>query len=175
MKLKFKDKATIKGKLRFTTYKAENWFGRLLVWLKLKERKMLRQTGWMKNLVVLNSTGNGHGMNLLVKRLINNTTNDLIITQAKIGDDDTAPVNGDTDLGNPLVSGIVVATATETAVNIATFEFFISDAELPEDDYKEFGIFCGNQLFARSIISPTYTKSIGEDSKIEYKITVNNT
>jgi hypothetical protein len=156
--IKIKDNLKIKGKFRIITYKKGT-------------KEILRQSDWIENLVVLNE---GSGMNLLIKRLINNTTYDLIITQAKIGDDATPPVDGDTDLGNPLVEDIAVATAEETADDEATFEFFISDAELPDDTYEEFGIFCGEQLFARSIITPAYTKSTNEDTKIEYIISVSN-
>ena len=156
--IKLKDNCGIRGKFRFIVYKAGT-------------KKVLRVSDWNENLVVLNE---GHGMNLLAKRLIGETTYDLKITQAKIGDDNTAATVDDTDLGNSILDGIVVATATETGTSQITLEFFIADAELAEDVYEEFGIFCEDQLFARSVISPAYTKSIGEDSKIEYIINFSN-
>jgi len=156
--IKLKDNCGIKGKFRFKTYKAGT-------------KKVLRVSDWNENLVVLNE---GSGMNLLAKRLIGETTYDLKITQAKIGDDNTAATDDDTDLGNTILDGIVVATATETGTSQITLEFFIADAELAEDDYEEFGIFCGNQLFARSVISPTHTKSVGEDTSVEYQVNFSN-
>ena len=149
------------GRFRITTYKAGT-------------KEVIKQSDWIKNLVVLNATGNGHGMNLLVKRLINNTTSDLIITQAKIGTGNTAPTDNDTDLQTAVLSGIIVASATETAPNVASIQFFMTDAELANGEYKEFGIFCGTQLFARALILPTYTKATGQDTSVEYEITVNN-
>ena len=157
--IKLKDKCGVRGKLRFIVYKAGT-------------KKILRVSDWNENLVVLNA---GHGMNLLALRLIDDTTYDLVITQAKIGDDNTAATDDDTDLGNSILDGILVATAAETGTSQITLEFFMADAELNEDDYEEFGIFCGDQLFARSVISPAHTKSIGEDTKVEYVINFNNT
>ena len=154
-----KDNSGIQGKLRFTTYEA----GTEIV---------LRQSDWHKNLVVSNTD---HGLNLVLQHLAGTTTYALEITQAKIGDDNTAATNNDTDLGNALVSDIVVATVTETTTSQLTFEFFITDSELAEDTYEEFGIFATNQMFARSIISPGYAKSIGEDTKVEYVINLYNT
>lgn len=151
----------MKGKLRITTYKAGT-------------KEIIRQTDWFSNLIVLNSTGNGNGMNLFIKRLIGDTTTDLVITSASIGDDDTAPTDADTDLVSPILEDIEVVISEETGDDEATFQFFIPDAELDDGDYKEFGLFCGTQLFARSIITPTYTKSPLEDTRIDYIITITN-
>jgi len=153
------DKSGIQGKLQLTTFKA----GTEIV---------LRKTKWHKNLVVSNTN---NGLNLVLQHLAGTTTYALEITSAKIGKDSTAATNNDTDLGNAIVSDIVVATVTETTTSQLTFEFFITDSELVEDTYHEFGLFSGNQIFSRSIISPGYAKSIGEDTKVEYVINLFNT
>lgn len=157
--IKLENKCGIRGKFRIITYKAGT-------------KKVLRRSDWNENLIVFNE---GSGMNLVAKRLIGNKTYDLEITQAKIGDDNTAATDDDVDLGNTILDGILVATAEETGTSQITLEFFIADAELPEDTYEEFGIFAEDQLFARSIISPAYVKGVGEDTKIEYIINLNNT
>lgn len=154
-----KDNSGIQGKLQFTTFEAGT-------------EVILRKSKWHKNLVVSNTN---HGLNLILQHLAGTTTYALEITSAKIGDDNTAATNNDTDLGNALVSDIVIATMTETTTSQLTFEFFMTDSELAEDTYEEFGLFATNQLFARSIISPGYVKSIGEDTKVEYVINLNNT
>lgn len=151
----------IKGRLKITTYKAGT-------------KEIIKETDWINNLVVSNDTGNGHGLNLLIKRLINNTTTDLVITQGKIGDSDTTPTDADTDLGNTILSGILVASAEETTEKTALLQFFMTDTELANGDYKEFGMFCGDQLFCRAIITPTYTKTAGQDTTISYEITTIN-
>ncbi len=157
--LKLKDNTKkIKGKIRITTFQAGT-------------KEIIRQTGWMPNLIVL---GENTGMNLLIKRLINNTTYDLIITSAEIGTDDTPPANGNTNLIAPVVTGIEVSNVTQVDVDEALIEFFIPDAQLPEGTYKEFGLRCGTQLFSRVLISPVYEKTIGSDTKVEYTINVNN-
>ena len=161
MMTKIKDNLISRGRFRITTYKAGT-------------KEIIKQSDWIKNLVVLNATGNGHGMNLLVKRLIGNTTTDLVITQAKIGTGDTAPTDNDTDLETAVLSGIIVADTIETSADVATISFFMTDAELTDGEYKEFGIFCGTQLFARALILPTYTKATGQDTSVEYEITVTN-
>lgn len=157
--IKIKNKQGITGKCRIVTFKAGT-------------KIVLRKSNWNGNLVVSNTN---HGLNLILKHLIGVTTYPLEITQGKIGDDSTAATDNDTDLGNAIVSDIAVATITETTTSQITIEFFISDAELAEDTYEEFGIFAGDQLFARSIIDPAYVKSVGEDTKIEYVINLSNT
>ncbi len=156
--MKLQSKAFIKGRYKIKTFKAGT-------------KELLRESEWIDNLIVLNVN---HGLNLFVKRLIGGTTYDLEITKAKIGDDNTPATDADTDLGNVLVDNILVARASETADGVALIEFFVADADLPDDSYEEFGIYCGNQLFARSIISPAYTKASGEDTQIEYTLTLNN-
>lgn len=135
-----------------------------------KNGKVLRETDWIPNLIM---KSDNYGLNLLIKGLIGNTTYGTAITKAKIGNNDTPPANNDTDLKNTIVDNIVVASQID-ANNIATFEFFISDAELPNGTYKEFGIFIKNQIFARSIIFPNYTKAVGEDSTISYQLILDN-
>ncbi len=159
MKHKLENNSGIRGKCRMITYKA----GTEIV---------LRETDWNKNLVVSNTN---HGLNLILQHLAGTTTYALEITQAKIGDDNTAATDNDTDLGNAIVSDIAVATVDETTTSQITWEFFITDSELADDTYEEFGIFATDQLFARSIISPAYVKSTGEDTKVEYVINLNNT
>ena len=156
---KIKDNSGIQGKLRFTTLKAGT-------------EVVLRKSKWHKNKVVSNTN---HGLNLVLQHLAGTSTYVLEITQAKIGSGSTAVTDNDTDLETSLVSNIVVSTVTETTTSELTFEFFMTDSELAETTYNEFGIFCTDQLFARSIISPGYAKSIGEDTKVEYVINLYNT
>ena len=154
-----REKCGIQGKLRFFTYKAGTAI-------------LLNVSKWHHNLVVSNTNS---GLNLILKRLIGNTTYDLEIDEAKLGDDNTAVTDNDTDLGNAIVSDIAVASVEETTTSQITLEFFIADAEMPEDTYEEFGIFADTRLFARSIISPGHVKSVGEDIKVEYVINLSNT
>jgi len=154
-----KNKGIIKGRFRFKIYKAGT-------------KKLLRQTAWMENLIML---GTNTGLNIFIKRLIGTKVYDPEITKAKIGTGDTAPADGDTDLETTVLDDILVSNSTEESAGVVTFEFFMSDADLTEGTYKEFGIFCVAQLFARALILPVYTKSVGEDTQVEYEITLSNT
>lgn len=156
--LKIKNKGTIKGRFRFKTYKAGT-------------KKIIRQTDWMENLIML---GTNTGLNIFIKRLLGTKLYDPEITKAKIGTGDTAPADDDIDLETTVLDNILVSKSTEESVGVVIIEFFMSDADLTEGTYKEFGIFCGNQLFARSLILPAYTKSEGEDTQCEYQITLSN-
>lgn len=94
------------------------------------------------------------------------------IDSAAVGDGTVAPADGDTGLGNALVSGISISNLTMTDHDELTIDVFASDATLPDDDYKEFGLFIGGQLFARVAISPTYSKATGEDTIFTYVLTL---
>ena len=159
MKIKMKSNFSIRGSYRIKTFHAGT-------------KELLRQTEWIPNLIMLNEN---RGLYIILSRLIGALTYDLPITQAKIGDDDTPPTINDTDLGNPVVSGIAVAQRQRIADDEIMITFFINDSELPDGDYKEFGIFADDQLFARSLIVPTYSKSTGEDTQIDYTLTAEPT
>lgn len=156
--IKLKSKSGIRGKYKITVFKAGT-------------REVLRESDWIENLVVKNSN---NGVNIIIKRLLGTLTNDIVVTKAKIGDDNTAAVDADTDLGNTILDNISIATKVETDLNVVTFVFFMTDSELNDDTYEEFGIFCTDQLFARSIISPAHVKASGEDTQVTYTITIAN-
>lgn len=125
-----------------------------------------RETGWIKNLVMNN--GN-NGIRLLVQHLLNNKTNQIEIDSASIGTSNQAPSASDTDLIAPVTTGVAVAKSANLGAT-AQFDFFITDAQLPDGTYREFGIFCGPNIFARSLIDPEFTKVSNEDVTITYEI-----
>ena len=127
-------------------------------------------TPWIENLVVNNA---GRGVQIVADRLVGITTNDLVITKAKIGTGTTAPADGDTDLQTSVFTKNSVASAGASG-NVASLSFFITTTELANGTYTEFGIFAVNQLIARSIISPSYVKGTNQDTTVEYEITVAN-
>lgn len=132
---------------------------------------ILRYSDWNHNLVV---NGTATGVNLIARLLGNDSTYPLPITKCKIGTGTTAPTNSDTDIE---AGGVTKSTVADQVVsgNVVTLSFFYTSAELPNGTYTEFAIFCVNQLFARSIISPSYTKGTNEDTTVEYEIQVSNT
>lgn len=153
----FSSKIEIHGAYRFKIYDSETG-------------KFKRETDWHKNLVVYSTN---HGLGMIAQQLIGITTYPLEITQLKIGTG-TNPVNAaNTDLQTTVTSGIIKATQSFTSTS-ATMEFFIPNAILPNGTYTELGIFCGNQLFARSLISPSFTKATNEDVGVEYIINLSN-
>lgn len=162
------DKTGIAGKYRIHRYKP---IDATLEEVPLDDRERVSTSEWIDNLVVSSTTT---GIGLITSRLIGQTTYDLAITQAKIGTGTTAPVNADTDLETTVLAGILRAKQSATATT-ATIEFFISGDDIANGNYTEFGIFAGTRLFARSIISPTFSKSTAEDVGIEYIITISNT
>lgn len=139
--------------------------------VKLAAREAYWQSEWIDNLVV---AGANHGLGIITRRLVGDNTYSLEINQAKIGTGTTAPTNADTDLQTVSLAGILRATQAHTPTSV-TLEFFISTTDLANGTYNEFGIFCGDQLFARSIITPAYTKATSEDTGIEYVIILTNT
>jgi len=155
-----KDKSCIVGKYRITKYRAGT-------------KDVLWQSPWIHNLVVESATT---GTGLVATALADGSS--IQITRAAIGTGSTAPADGDTNLGTPVLTD-VLPILTTVSTNVAVIEFFMTDAELANGTYTEFGIYCGNswanrKLFARSIISPSYSKGSSEDTQIAYQLTVNN-
>lgn len=131
-----------------------------------KTGEVLYTSPWIKNKIML---GTNTGVNLLLARLANVLTYDTIITSAEIGTGTNAPADSDTNLQTPTVTGIAVASSSVSSGSIL-LSFFIPSVSLANGTYNEFGLRCGTQLFARSIISPAYTKGTNQDTTIEYII-----
>lgn len=146
------------GRYRFKTYRAGT-------------KDLIRTSEWNENLIV--SGVGGYGLNVICRTLGGDTSIPLAIDELQMGTGTTAPVAGNTGLQTPVVTGISRAGQVITATAV-TLEFFLSDLEVPNGTYNEVGIFCGNpgnqKLFARSIISPAFTKATAEDTEIEYEI-----
>lgn len=150
-------------------YKAYNnaHIGGILKIKTFKDGKLVREIGPFKNKVV---TSAGYGRNLLLRWMAGETTYPIVIDSASIGDSATAAADGDTALGNSLVSGINI-TNNAVVNNVMTVDVFIPDGELPDDTYQEFGLFMSGRLLSRIIISPAFTKASGEDSLFVYELT----
>lgn len=152
---KQQEQISIKGSYRFITKRAGT-------------EEVLRVTPFIKNMVM---NGLNTGIQLIAQHIGQDFTNQLFIDEARIGTGETAPAVDQTDLVTPVLSGI-----TKTGVSIVagsvTLDFFITDAQLANGTYKEFGLFSNGQMFARSLITPNFTKASGEDVTIEYIITL---
>ena len=129
----------------------------------------IAESAWIKNLVVSNDT---NGVNLIARQLAGDETYSLEITGCKMGSGTTPASIADTDIETDVTGFQPRATISNTVSGIE-IGFFIPDALLPDADYSEFGLFCGSQLFARSIIDPAYEKTGSEDVKIDYQININ--
>lgn len=146
-------------------------------WLKMRRdgriAKHIRSVSPVHhNLIMLDSDV---GLNLIMQHLSGDTTYPLNINYAAIGTGATTPADDDTSLDTPAVTNIPRAIGELTDVDTFYTEWFITNDELPNDEYTEFGLYCGTQLFARSLIeSPTHTKEDNEDTLIVYSITCAN-
>lgn len=154
IKRQLRNKTGITGKYTITKYKAGT--------------KEVISTQEVENLVVAN---NGNGTDLITRQLIGDNTYTIEIDSASIGTGSTTPSTSDTDLETPVLEDISRTKGVASPTSV-TLDFFIPDATLADGSYSEFGLFCGDQLFARSIISPAFSKSSGEDTAINYQITL---
>jgi hypothetical protein len=152
-----RDKFNLKGKMKIITS---------------KNGKVIRETPMYNNLIV---DGTDTGFNLILDRLYGTNTYSLNITHLDIGTAITAPALSDTTLGSA-VARTAVATKVQGSDDI-TFRFFFADGDLPNDDYEEVGLFIDGstgvstgRMFSHALFGSTYTKSLGEDSTLEYII-----
>lgn len=142
-------------------------FGYLTI-KKFRAGKCIWQSAPLKNKVV---TSSGYGRNLIARALAGDTTYPIEIDSAAIGDNNTAAADGNTALGNGLVSSIPI-TNKVASNNVLTVDVFVADANLPNDTYEEFGLFANGRMVTRIIISPAYTKASGEDTLFSYTLTL---
>jgi hypothetical protein len=142
------------------------FFGELTI-KTVRDGLVLREVGPFQNKVVSSS---GYGRNLIMRALAGDPTYSLAIDSAAIGDGSIAPADGDTGLGNSLVSGLPI-TSAGVANNVLTIDVFVPSGDLPDDTYSEFGFFADGRLMSRVLISPAYTKAAGEDTLFSYTMT----
>jgi hypothetical protein len=133
-----------------------------------REGALVRQVGPFKNKVVSSS---GYGRNLILRQMAGDVTYPIEIDSAALGDSNTAAADGNTGLGNSLVSGIGI-TNMNVANNVLTVDVFVADGNLPNDTYEELGLFAAGRIISRIIISPAYTKASGEDTLFTYELTL---
>lgn len=141
----------IKGKYRIRSFKAGT---KELVW----------EGPWIENLVV---SSDGYGRNLIMRQLMGDATYGMEIDSAAIGTGTSAPTDADTGLGVSVLSGIV-PSLQEISNDVGIVSFFIPDGDLADGTYTEFGVFIGGRLFARSLITPNYSKASGNDTSVDY-------
>lgn len=159
---KIREDAGITGRVRIITTKAGTG-------------EVLRTSKWTRNLLV--SSAN-FGRNLICQRLAGTNTYTLNVTHGDLGTGTNIPANSDTGLQTPVARGSMNLGTVNN--NVATLQFFLSDAALPDGTYNEFGSFVDGtatlstgQLFNRALFSVAYVKASGEDTTIELELTIN--
>lgn len=125
----------------------------------------------IENLIMLDTN---KGLNLIMQHLNGVTTYPLEVNSLSIGTGTNAPTSTDSNLQTPVATGIVKAIGSITAPGVFYSEWFITDGELADGTYNELGLFCGSQIFARSLISPAHVKAALTDTLIVYTITASN-
>jgi hypothetical protein len=147
----------IKGKLRLKTYNLDTG--------------KVSYTPWSKNLVM---ASDGYGINLIMRALANLDPLPLRVTKAKLGTSENSVTDSQTDLIDPTVDNIEIANETLVTPTEVLFEFFMPNFLTPDDTYKEFGVFCGEQMFSRVIIEPAFVKNGNVDTTAEYVFEISN-
>lgn len=160
---------TLNGAYTMQKYKAlPAWLPRAFrFWIhKQGLTKKISET-YHKNVIVFNFN---HGMHLVLQNLGGDSTFPMALTFASIGQGSNVPTLNDVGLQIPIFTNISISTSTVNDTSLDT-EWFITNDELVDGTYTEFGIFCGTQLFARSLIQPNHVKVDGEDTLVAYTIT----
>jgi hypothetical protein len=120
------------------------------------------------------------GLDIIIQRLVGINTYSLNILFGEIGTGTTTPSLGDTGLTTP-TNRVAVGFQQNFGSTDAIVQFFVSDSQLANATYTEFGTFIdGNatigtgQIFNHALLSPTYTKVAGQDTSIQVDISVAN-
>lgn len=121
-----------------------------------------RSSAWYDNQVV------DAGLAAIADALENGTA--IQIDSGEIGTGSTAVTAGDTDLETPSVTGITVESTSRSGA-VVTYSFYLTDAQLADGTYREFGLRIGSTLFSRVLFDIPYTKASGTDTRIDYVVT----
>lgn len=131
----------------------------------IKNGKVVRDTGLIKN-KVMNSID--HGVQLLISQMAGDTSNPIDIDTLSVGTGQSARTVTMTDLETPVATNIPYSKREAIGSEWAG-DFFILDAELPNNTYYELGIFMHGQLYATALIDGGFSKVSGEDLLVTYK------
>ena len=164
MKLKLKNGAYLEGRYRIKTWDAE----KVKCYADTKKHAPLSISEEILNKIMLSAN---YGLDVISRQLGGDDTYPMEIDSASIGTGTTAPAASDTALETPTLSGIVVADVAY-GIGEVTLTFFITDAQLANGTYTEFGIFQNLRLFARSLILPVFTKASNQNVTVDYTISL---
>lgn len=160
VKLKSKE-ATLVGILTARGWKA----GTIASGNFCKENLISEQV--FKNKVMKSDT---YGVNLLLRQMMGDDTYPIVIDGAGIGTGVTPPTAEDTALENEIVGDIAI-----TDMNIVdgdlVIDIFIPNADLPNNEYTEFGLKMDTRLFTHAAFY--YNKGSNQDTTIEYTVIMN--
>lgn len=131
--------------------------------------KLLWESNPIENLIV--SGSGGYGRNLVIRQLAGDATYQLEVDSASIGTGTNTPTDADTGLQTPVLASIPIADVIVSNDSVL-FRIFITNAQLANGTYNEFGLFSNLRLFARSIISPAFVKGSNQNTSVDYTISL---
>jgi hypothetical protein len=129
-------------------------------------------TDWYKNVV----TNDG------VQAMAQSMAGDINDTfqHGEIGTDGSSPNKSNSSLGSP-TKRKQLSVGNEINGDTVQVKYFFTDAELPNQDYEEFGAWINGDnnigsgsLVNRVLFDSTYSKTAGDDTTIQYELTLNN-
>lgn len=97
------------------------------------------------------------------------------ITGIQFGTGTGAETSEYSNLETPVGPKITTRKILQRTTTVIQVEFFASHAELPDNTYTEVGLFCGDRMFARALLSPSFTKVGRDDITIDYTIILSST
>ena len=119
------------------------------------------------------------GIDLIIQRLIGDTTYSLKINYGAIGTGSTAPAVTDTQLATESVRVLVTPNQQNVENSQAKLQFFFPDGSLSNGTYYEFGAFVdgtasanSGKIFDRALFFTPYVKASGTDTTIELDISI---
>lgn len=144
----------------------KNTIGGVLEIVKFRNGKEISRKSH-HNLVVNSS---GYGKNIILRQLSGDDTYAIDIASFCAGSSNQAVSELDTDLIALVMSGIsitdYVISGSQLIMNV-----FVTDAEMPNGTYREFGFkTSGNRLFSRIVPAGALVKSAGEDILFIYTL-----
>jgi hypothetical protein len=121
-----------------------------------------------------------YGLDLVIQRLVGINTYSGNILWIEIGTGSTTPTVNDIALTTPSLR-MAVNFQEDFATTDAIVQAYATDAQLANVTYQEVGGFVDGtstigtgQIFNHALLSPTFTKTAGEDVTIQIDISVSN-
>ena len=112
------------------------------------------------------------GSDLITQVIAGLPGSSIEITHCGLGTGTAATDANTTSLQNEVVKELPKTRVTSRTATSISIDFFLPSGAVPNNTYREMGVWCGAFLFARIVLSPVLSKGSNQDFLVKYQFSI---